>query len=237
MTFIYIVVNIIECLIEKLNILHDYLARWNSVDTYLLFYDLETTGLNPYHSKITEIAAHLYSVKEKKVIRQYQSLVNPEIPIPEKITQITGISDEMVKEKPMISVVMKEFIEFARLTKKEHTIYLIAHNNDAFDKLFLRKYLLNGQYRIKSKLYFLDTMRFAQKLIPELGRYNLRKLCIHFGIQQEHAHRARDDTLYMSMLYEKLCTLLGLKVYSYLSHSEAEGLINHPTMIQNYIYS
>ena len=132
----------------------EFVKKRKNISNYIIFYDLETTGLNPYHSKIIEIAALLYSVEQKKVIDKFSSLINPGIPIPEKITKITKINDEMVIGKPSLDTVLKEFINFSRLNE-ECNIYFVAHNGDGFDKLFLRRWgaglaLFNNHYKINN---------------------------------------------------------------------------------------
>ena len=240
--------SMIDCLLLVLslfsagiNSMIEFVKKRKSISTYIIFYDLETTGLNPYHSKIIEIAALLYSVEQKKIIDKFSSLVNPGIPVPKKITNITKIDDEMVGDKPALDIILKEFINFCRLNE-ECNIYFVAHNGDGFDKLFLRQHLFNNQYKINANINHLDTMRFAQKLLPNVKRYSLNSLCLHYGIEQQNAHRADADTTHMANVYHKLCEDLISKHYSHLiteaeDESEIENKLLHcPNIIQDYIY-
>ena len=238
--------NIIDCILfflslfsAGINSLIEFVKKHKSISNYIIFYDLETTGLNPYHSKIIEIAALLYSVEQKKVIDKFSYLVNPGIPIPEKITKITKIEDSMVINEPDLTIVLKEFINFSRLNE-ECNIYFVAHNGDSFDKLFLRQYLLNNQYKINANINHLDTMRFAQKLLPNVKRYSLYSLCLHYGIEQPNSHRAEEDTTHMASVYHKLCVDLALH-YSHLIDDDDSVTENKlfycPTIIQDYIYN
>ena len=240
--------SIIDCLLfvlslfsEGINYMIKYLHERKCISNYIIFYDLETTGLNPYHSKIIEIAALLYSVEQKKVIDKFCSLVNPGIPIPEKITKITKIDDKMVNDEPNLDIVLKEFINFSRLNE-ECNIHFVAHNGDGFDKLFLRQHLFNNQYKINANINHLDTMRFAQKLLPNVKRYSLYSLCLHYGVEQNNAHRADADTTHMANVYHKLCEDLTSIHYSHLIKEEDETeienkLLHSPTIVQDYIYS
>jgi len=242
------IMNLIDCFPFVLSLLSagiiymiECIKKRKNISNYIIFYDLETTGLNPYHSKIIEIAALLYSVEQKKVIDRFSSLVNPGIHIPEKITKITKIDDEMVNNAPNLDTVLKEFINFSRLNE-ECNIYFVAHNGDSFDKLFLRQHLFNNQYQINANINHLDTMRFAQKLLPNVKRYSLNSLCLHYGIEQKNAHRADADTTHMVNVYHKLCEELSSKYYSHLMKGEDESeienkLVHCPTIIQDYIYN
>ena len=111
-------------------------SQVKSIPSYIVFYDLETTGLNPYHSKITEIAAQVYFIQGNIIlggydnipIEKYSSLINPEIPIPEKIVKITGITDEMVSNKPTFESIVPKIVE-AFCLDQICNVYFVAHNN------------------------------------------------------------------------------------------------------------
>ena len=146
--------------------------------------DLETTGLSRHYHKITEIAAVKY--KGRKKIGEFQTLVNPETPIPRFITKLTGIDDEMVKDAPVISKVLPEFMDFLGES------IIVAHNA-SFDFGFLNhnavEYL--GHSLPNERLC---TRKLANRLLPDLPRKRLSNLCEHFGVVNEQAHRAMADT-------------------------------------------
>ena len=96
----------------------------------LIFYDLETTGLNPYHSRIIEIGAVKYENGNKST---FSELVNPEVKLSHFTINYTGITNEMVQDKDTIDIVIKKFINFCG----NDCPYLVAPNNDGFDRLFL----------------------------------------------------------------------------------------------------
>ena len=218
-------------------------SQVKSIPSYIVFYDLETTGLNPYHSKITEIAAWVYFVQgnirlggyDNILIEKFSSLINPEIPIPEKIVKITGITDEMVSNKPTFESIVPKIIE-AFCLDQICNVYFVAHNNDGFDKLFMRRYL-NQHPDIRANIIHLDTMRFAQKLLPKLSRFNLKVLCKHFDIEQGTAHRAVADTKAVMSLYIKLCELYFENNASSLEMMLEGRLVSRPDVIRKYIYT
>jgi len=218
-------------------------SQGKSIPSYIIFYDLETTGLNPYHSKITEIAARVYFIQGNIIlggydnipIEKFSSLINPEIPIPEKIVKITGITDEMVSNKPTFESIVPKIIE-AFCLDQICNVYFVAHNNDGFDKLFMRRYL-NQHSDIRANIIHLDTMRFAQKLLPELGRFNLKALCKHFNIKQDTAHRAVADTKAVMSLYIKLCELYFENNASSFEMIPEGRLVGRPNVIMEYIYT
>lgn len=145
--------------------------------------DIETTGLSRYYHKITEIAAIRY--KDGKAIEEFESLVNPEVPIPRFITRLTGIDDDMVKDADPIEKVMPKFLSFLGDS------VIVAHNA-TFDYGFLR---FNAQeLGLDLENEKLCTRRLANRLLPELPSKRLGCLCEHFGVNNEQAHRAMGDT-------------------------------------------
>ena len=121
-------------------------------------------------------------------------------------------------------------------------------DNDGFDKLFLRTYLFNNpefqdvweDNNVKSRIKYIDTMRFAQKLISSVNSYSLKSLCKYFNIEQLNAHRAEDDTKSMITLYEKLCEGFGCVIFQHLNNENnvkvVKYLMARPSIIHNYIY-
>ncbi len=147
--------------------------------------DLETTGLSKHYHKITEIAA--VKVKDKKIVDEFQTLVNPKVSIPPFITKLTGINNKMVESAPTLSKVLPHFIDFL----KEDVI--IAHNA-TFDYGFIdhnkKKYLEEGLINDR-----ICTRRLANRLLPDLPSKKLGTICQHFNIINSQAHRAMSDVL------------------------------------------
>jgi len=152
--------------------------------------DIETTGGSPKSSKITEVA--IYKHDGKKVIDEFETLVNPEIPIPDFIMNLTGISDRMVKDAPRFCEVAKQIIEFT-----EGCIF-VAHNVN-FDYGVIRHEFrkLGYDYRRKN----LCTVIASRKIIPGHDSYSLGKLTRGLGINIVGRHRAGGDALATAKLF------------------------------------
>ncbi len=154
-------------------------------DSFLrpIFFDLETTGIRTDKDRIVEIAA--YDPFRKK---EFQSLVNPTIPIPPDSTQVHGISDEMVKEAPTFKEVAAQFVEFC-----EGKVVLIAHNGESFDIPFLFNEFQRVGLSMPEDWACVDSLKWARKYRRDLPRHSLQYLRQLFNIEENRAHRALDD--------------------------------------------
>ena len=161
-------------------------------NTYVVV-DLETTGLQPARDRILEIGA--WKVVDGKITEKFWEYVNPQMDISERIQELTGISNETVKDARVISEVLPEFVAFCE------GFDLLGHNI-LFDYSFLK------QQAVKLKIPFekngIDTLRIARVLLPELESKRLEALCTYFQIDLTHAHRAYYDALATWHLYERL---------------------------------
>lgn len=146
--------------------------------------DIETTGGNYRMEKITEIA--IYKFDGENIIDEFQSLINPECNIPYFITNLTGITNEMVKNAPKFYEIAKKIVEFT-----ENCVF-VAHNVN-FDYSFIKQEFKNLGYDYSKKQ--LCTVRMARKLIPGLPSYSLGNLCKSLGISIHARHRAAGDAL------------------------------------------
>lgn len=155
--------------------------------------DIETTGGSPKNSKITEIAIYKHTGTE--VVDEYCTLVNPEMPIPPFITNLTGISDQMVSSAPKFYEIAKDIVEFT-----EDCIF-VAHNV-GFDYGMLRAEFksLGFDYRRPH----LCTVRSSRFVIPGMESYSLGKLTRELGIQLQGRHRASGDALATAELFTLL---------------------------------
>lgn len=165
------------------------------IEKNLLVLDLETTGLDPKSDKIIEIGAVLHTEKGKQV--EFSQLVNPGIPIPSFITDLTGITREMVQSPQALPIqdALQKFEEFllkeikqAGTGLKIETLPVVGHNV-GFDLSFLRE---EGAFHANPPL---DTYEIAAVILPGEGRYNLRALGQVLGVPKRANHRALDDTL------------------------------------------
>ena len=157
-------------------------SRGQSIDTTYCVLDLETTGFSFRTEKITEVG--IMKVKNGEVIDEFSCFVNPEKPIPQRVVEVTNITDDMVKDAETIDKVMPKVLEFVGDS------VLVAHNAD-FDIGFL-KYNAN-QLGLSLDNTYLDTLRLAKDLFPDFKKYKLGKIAEYLGIKVEVAHRALDD--------------------------------------------
>ena len=153
----------------------------NLDDTYVVF-DLETTGFSPKNDKIIEIGA--VKVKNGKIIDSFSEFVNPRRPIPYKITELTGISDDMVRYSDSIDFVLPRFMDFIG------DAAVVAHNA-SFDCSFIEKNCKDLDLHFNATI--LDTVQICRFLYPELKSVKLNLVAKHLGIKLTSHHRAVDD--------------------------------------------
>jgi len=155
--------------------------------------DLETTGGQPTQDRITEIAIFIHD--GDKVVDQYETLLNPGRSIPFFITQLTGISDEMVRDAPKFHEVARKVVEMT-----EGCVF-VAHNV-RFDYSFLKKEFGDLGYNYSRKT--LCTVRLSRSLMPGQPSYSLGKLCQNIGIPLNGRHRAAGDAAATAILFDRL---------------------------------
>ncbi len=144
--------------------------------------DLETTGFSFRTEKITEIG--IMKVKNGEVLDEFSCFVNPEKPIPQRVVEVTNITDEMVKDAETIDKVFPKMMEFIGDS------ILVAHNAD-FDIGFLKYNATQLGYTLDNT--YLDTLRLSKELFPDFKKYKLGVIAENLGIKVEVAHRALDD--------------------------------------------
>ncbi len=149
-------------------------------DEYVVF-DIETTGLNPNSCAITEIGA--VCLHQGEIIDTFSTFVNPGMPISSQITNLTGITDEMVKTAPGAGEALRMFKEFAGDKP-------LAAHNASFDLSFIEKYGEDNGISFENEC--LDTLWLIKRMFPEQKSYSLGKLAADFGISFKH-HRALND--------------------------------------------
>jgi DNA polymerase-3 subunit epsilon len=153
--------------------------------------DIETTGGSSRLEKITEIAVYLHD--GEKITGEFTTLIFPERNIPYFITNLTGITNEMVEDKPRFYEIAKKIIE---LTEGRT---FVAHNA-RFDYSFIREEFKSLGYNYKRKL--LDTVALSRKLFPGHRSYSLGNICKDLGIEINDRHRAAGDALATVRLFE-----------------------------------
>ena len=156
--------------------------KGQDIDTTYCVLDLETTGFSAVTEKITEIG--VMKVKDGEVIDEFSCFVNPEKHIPERVTEVTNITDEMVKDAETIDKVFPKLLEFLGDS------VIVAHNA-GFDVGFLKQNAKALGYEFDYT--YLDTLSLAKDLFPDYKKYKLGKIAENLGIKVEVAHRALDD--------------------------------------------
>lgn len=170
------------------------------METTYVALDLETTGLRPKYDRILEIGA--VKVEEGRVTGTYETFIDHGVEIPERITGLTGITGEMVKGAPEAREALAGFLEFAG------EAVLLGHNV-LFDYSFMKRGVVNmgGTFERKG----LDTLKISRLCLPELPGKSLDRMAAHYGILQEHHHRALDDARTAARLYGCLMEEFGRK--------------------------
>ncbi len=165
-------------------------------DTYVVF-DLETTGFSPNVNKIIEIGA--VKVVNGSVTEKFSTFVNPDVPIPFRIEELTGINDDMVMEAPMIEEILPEFLKFC------DGAVMVAHNA-AFDMSFIEENC--RRLGIWREFTSVDTVALARVLLPQLGRFKLDTVAKALHVSLENHHRAVDDAGCTAEIFVKFVKML-----------------------------
>ena len=157
-------------------------SKGQGIDTTYCVLDLETTGFSAKTEKITEIG--VMKVKDGKVLDEFACFVNPEKPIPQRVVEVTKITDDMVKDAETIDKVFPKLLEFLGDS------VLVAHNAE-FDIGFLKQNAENLGYEFDYT--YVDTLKMAKDIFPDFKKYNLGKIAEKLKIHVDVAHRALDD--------------------------------------------
>ena len=182
--------------------------------TYVVF-DLETTGFSSAKDKIIEIGA--VKVENGEITDKYSTFVNPKIPIPFRITQLTSITDEMVMGSPEIETILPQFLKFVG------DAVLVAHNA-SFDVSFIEENC--RQQGIEPDFTSVDTVGLARVLLPTLSKFKLNVVAKALNISQEHHHRAVDDARVTAEIYVKFIQMLeerGIETLDQMNHFGAHN--------------
>ena len=168
----------------------------NLDDTYVVF-DLETTGFSPDKNKIIEIGA--VKVVHGEITERFSTFVNPEVPIPYRIEELTSIRDDMVIDAPKIETILPQFMEFCG------DAIMVAHNAD-FDMSFIIKNC--ERQGIEKEFTIIDTVALARILLPQLNRFKLDTVAKALGVSLENHHRAVDDAGCTAEIFVKFVKML-----------------------------
>ena len=202
--------------------------------------DFETSGLNPYHDDIIEIAMKVMGSDEK-----FEALIKPKsnVCISEEITALTGISNILLSRK---GGTWQEVYEAANewilsVVGSSGKVAIVSHNGETFDFIFLKR-LFNDLRREKSTLsvhrykifplaniVFIDTLLLARRLVPGRMSYRQASLCGMYNISVEGSHRALNDVIALEKLFLRFSETLD----KYMAKRRSP--VDYPEMIEDYI--
>ena len=186
-------------------------TKYPAFDDEMVVFDIETTGLSNVSSKIIEIGA--VKIRDGEILDRFDMFVDPECPIPEKITELTSITDEMVAGAPKEREALIAFLDFVG------DDMLIAHNAN-FDTSFIR--VAAERQGLPFTNTYLDTLALSMYVNPELKRHKLNIIADHYKIVQEHHHRADDDAEVLARIF-----------FVMLDRLKSEGILNFSAMIDS----
>ena len=227
--------------------IRDTLMYFLNQNSNIIYFDFETTGLNPYHEKIIDFCflkeplmnncneSEINDIIESEFILNdicFASLVDPQKQLSSKIIEITKISNEMVKGKPFIEDMVESICEY--INKDYGTIYLLAHNCHGFDQIFLERTMRENEIDPQSQNWkFIDTLLLAKKLKPEMYSYSLKTLCKYYNIT-EGTHRALSDCVALRLVYMRLLDNLSKKYFDGLY--TRDDLLKNPQIVYEFLY-
>ena len=172
-------------------------SRGQTFDDPFVVFDIETTGFSPEKNRIIEIGA--VKVVGGVITDKFSTFVNPDVPIPFEIEQLTGINDNMVLPSPKIDVILPQFLEFCEGCS------LVAHNA-SFDVSFIA-YQAKVQ-ELSFEPTVLDTVAMARHLLPQLNRFKLDTVAKALNISLENHHRAVDDAGATAEIFVRFLNML-----------------------------
>lgn len=189
----------------------------NTLDDDYIAFDIETTGLNAHSDRMTEIGA--VRVHNGEIVEEFNTFVDPEIPIPAKITELTGITDSMVKGAPKEAEALKKFYDFCG----EKPV-LVAHNA-GFDTGFLR--MTSERSGMKFSYAYIDSVPLCRSLLKDLKNAKLNTVAAYLKLKPFNHHRASDDARVLAEicinLFQRLKDDSGTETISDINSALAGG--------------
>ncbi len=186
-----------------------------TIDDDFVVFDLETTGLNERKCRIIEIGA--VRVNGGKIVDRFSEFVNPGVPIPFEITELTSITDNMVRDAESIETLLPKFHEFCR------GAIMVAHNAD-----FDTGVIYSNCERLSEnwKFTYMDTMPMARFLLPKLKKFGLDPVAKALDLVNEHHHRAVDDAEVTAKIFLKFHDMLKDRGINTLIELNEAGVMN-----------
>lgn len=188
-------------------------------------FDIETTGFSNTNDKITEIGA--VKIENFEIVDNFSELINPQKDISYKIQELTGITNDMVKDKPTIEEILPKFMEFIGDS------VLVAHNAE-FDIGFIREKCRQQNIEFNNKS--IDTLTLARILLPDLKRHRLNVVAKALGVPLLNHHRAVDDARATALIFQKFLDMLVKKGANTLKEvNEILGKVDYTKLGTNHI--
>lgn len=188
--------------------------------TRVIFFDLETTGFNIYHNSIIEIGA------VDNLDNTFSTLIKSKKPLRSKIIEVTGITDELLKDAEESKIALLKFRDYVESIPCKD-IYLLAHNCNGFDKPFLEMEFKKYNISFNREIHFIDTLRMAQLVLPFLDYHSMKSLSSYFNIINPNAHRAFEDADTLRKIYQVLETLFHQK-FNVSKINDVERFLHNP---------
>lgn len=187
-------------------------------DSFVVF-DIETTGFSPLTCKIIEIGA--VRVEKGKITDRFSTFVNPKVPIPFRIEQLTGINDSMVMDAPEIEEVLPKFLAFSE------GAVMVAHNAD-FDMSFIIENC--NRQGIPNDFTYVDTVGMARFLLPALNRFKLDTVAKAVGVSLKNHHRAVEDAECTAEIFVAFVKMLAERDIYDVDELNRQGVVSVDTI-------
>lgn len=166
-------------------------------DTTFVVFDIETTGFSPIKNRIIEIGA--VKIKNGEIVERFSEFINPQVPIPYKITKLTSITDDMVIDAPTREVIIPKFVEFCE------GAVLVGHNV-GFDISFINQNCKD--LGIDADYTTVDTLWLSRYFFPLQAKHTLDAVAKTLNVVLEHHHRAVDDAECTALIFNKFIPML-----------------------------
>ena len=190
-------------------------SKGQSLHAPYVVFDIETTGFSALKDKIIEIGA--VKVENGRITERFSEFVNPQIPIPFRIEELTSINDNMVADAPTIDVILPKFEKFCE------GCVMVAHNAE-FDMSFIRKNY--EDIGIEREDTVVDTVGMARFLLPQLNRFKLDTVAKAVGVSLEHHHRAVDDASCTADIFVKFIEMCAERDIFNLDELNEKGTVS-----------
>ena len=194
-------------------------SRGQSMEEAFVVFDIETTGFSPVSNRIIEIGA--VRVEKGSIVDRFSVFVNPQVPIPFKIEQLTGINDGMVVDAETIEEVLPKFLEFSE------GAVMVAHNA-GFDMSFIIENC--KRQGIEREFTYVDTVGMARMLLPGLNRFKLDTVAKALNIPLLNHHRAVDDAACTAEIFVKFIAMCRERDIENLDQLNEAGKLSEHTI-------